>query len=84
MHPYIARACGFARGEAECKTTNPCNIWGIMHEYGTQYLTCCTLETAFRKSLLILPEVITWAFTRACMHVHAKKCELCSYISHTY
>ena len=26
MRPYIARVCGFARGEAECKTTNECNI----------------------------------------------------------
>ena len=22
----IARVCGFARGEAECKTTNKCNV----------------------------------------------------------
>ena len=28
MRPYIARVCGFARGEAECKTTNKCNIRG--------------------------------------------------------
>ena len=27
MRPYIARVCGFARGEAECKTTFECNIW---------------------------------------------------------
>ena len=45
--PYIALVCGFARGEAECKTTNECNIRRIMHKYGIQYLTCCTLETSF-------------------------------------
>ena len=26
MRPYIARVCGFARGETECKTTNEYNI----------------------------------------------------------
>ena len=28
MPPYIAQVCGFARGEAECKTTNECNTRG--------------------------------------------------------
>ena len=27
MRPYIARVCGFARGEAECKTKIECNVW---------------------------------------------------------
>ena len=72
MRPYIARVCGFARGEAKCKTKNECNnfIWGIMHESGIQYLTCCTLETTFLLATLILPEVKICASTRTCMHAY--------------
>ena len=39
MRPYIARVCGFARGEAECKTTNECIIWA--HNARVWYLVAC-------------------------------------------
>ena len=80
MRPYIARVCGFARGEAECKITNECNIRRIMHEYG--------ILLHLRNDVLIGYAYIARG-ENLCFYENLFACvqkrELCSYIiSHTY
>ena len=48
-----------------------CAIYGcIMHEYGIQYLTCCTLETRFRLAMLIDNHGSGYLGMARCFNVH--------------
>ena len=70
MRPYnIAQVCGFARGEAECKTTNECNIWAhnarVWHPISD--LLHLRNDVLIGYARLILPEVKICASTRTCL-----------------
>ena len=83
MRPYIARICGFARGEAECKATNECNIWA--HNVRVWYPNSDLLH--LRNDILIGYAYIARGKNLCfCENLYAcvQKRELCSYISHTY
>ena len=83
MRPYIARVCGFARGEAECKTTNECNIWA--HNARVWYPISDLLH--LRNDVLIGYAYIARG-ENLCFYENLFACvqkrELCSHISHTY
>ena len=83
MCPYIARVCGFARGEAECKTTNECNIRA--HNARVWYPISDLLH--LRNDVLIGYAYIALG-ENLCFYENSYACvqksELCSYISHTY
>ena len=83
MRPYIARVCGFARGEAECKTTNECNIQG--HNARVWYPISDLLH--LRNDVLIgyfyTARGENLGFYKN-LYACIQKGELCSYISHTY
>ena len=84
MRPYIARVCGFAQpGEAECKTTNECNVWA--HSARVWYPISDLLH--LRNDVLIGFTYIARGES-LCFHenlfAYVQKLELCSYISHTY
>ena len=81
MRPYIARVCGFARGETECKTTNECNIRAHNAQEWYPISDLLHLRNDVLIGFVYIAENLCF-----CENFYAcvQKRELCYYISHTY